>query len=59
MTPTVASSYFAMPGPNVKASGSAASIRSSSAIVVAQLRIVIDLYAGVPAQPCTTHSMIS
>ena len=31
-----------------QASNSGASMRSSSAIVVAQLRIVIDLYAGVP-----------
>ena len=30
------------------ASASGASMRSRSAIVVAQLRIVIDLYAGVP-----------
>ena len=31
-----------------QASASGASMRSRSAIVVCQLRIVIDLYAGVP-----------
>ena len=36
------------PWPRSQASASGASMRSRSAIVVCQLRIVIDLYAGVP-----------
>ena len=47
-TPPGMSSGSTSPPSNGQASASGASIRSRSASVVCQLRIVIDLYAGVP-----------